>query len=173
MNEEFLKSENLTENFNISADSLSNIYKTASGRTVYGGGGITPDHLVSNKDLTNLSMELRRNNIYYQFIRKYMNKNSKRINELYDGDLREFQRSFKFTDEVMNEFIDFAVDKNIEYDEMQYLEDKQYIQTRLKAFVAREIWRNEGWYLTFLSEDAQFRKAIEISLSDVILDTVN
>ncbi|MFC2135737.1 S41 family peptidase, partial [Bacteroidota bacterium] len=167
------ESQNVSNNLETQKDSLSNTFKTANGRTVYGGGGITPDYIVSNENLTNYTLELRRSNVYYQFIRKFMNKNVNRIDDMFNGSLREFKRYFKLTDKDMNDFIKFAESKKVEYNKTEYLKDKKYIYTRLKAFIARERWRNEGWYLILLDEDTQFKKAIEISLSDVMFDTVN
>ena len=33
---------------------------------------------------------------------------------------------------------------------------------RLKAFIARNFWGNEGWYPIVLSEDNQLQKAIDV-----------
>ncbi|HDZ58972.1 MAG TPA: S41 family peptidase, partial [Ignavibacteriales bacterium] len=40
--------------------------------------------------------------------------------------------------------------------------DKNYITARLKAQIARNYWKNEGWYVVLLKVDKQFMKAVTL-----------
>ncbi len=40
--------------------------------------------------------------------------------------------------------------------------DKDYIEARLKAYIARNYWNNEGWYSVLLGIDSQVKKAISL-----------
>jgi len=40
--------------------------------------------------------------------------------------------------------------------------DKDYISARLKAQIARNYWRNEGWYSVMFETDEQLLKAVTL-----------
>jgi len=143
-------------------DSSRPEFKTAAGRTVYGGGGITPDYITNSGNITNYSRDLLRNNLFYQFILKYLESNGAHINKIYKDDLDKFRRQFSFSPEEEKSFINFATNKDVEFVEDEYNEDKDYIFTRLKAQIARNYWKNEGWYTVMLDIDSQFLKSITL-----------
>ena len=143
-------------------DSTKPKFKTAGGRIVYGGGGITPDYFVENKKVSNYSVELRKNNVYYQFVRKLMDKNGAQIKSKYQNNLQKFVKEFQISDEQMQSFIKFAESLKVKYDSKGYSAYKEEIRARLKAFVARDMFKNNGWYLTLLQFDPQFQKAMSL-----------
>lgn len=141
-------------------DSTKPKFKTKNGRVVYGGGGITPDYIVEPEKVSNYSVELRKNNVYYQFVRKFLDQNGAGLREKYKNDLKKFVGEFQFTNEQMQSFIKFAESLKVKFDAKGYAADKEPIRSRLKAFVARDLFKNSGWYLTLLNSDHQFQKAI-------------
>ena len=141
-------------------DSSKKEYKTNGNRLVYGGGGITPDIVVKYDDLTNYSIELTRNNIYYQFIRKYLDKNKTYIVDSFPT-LELFNSKFSMIDEK-NDFINFAINNNVIFNKSEFEKDQSYIFQRLKAYIARDIWGNDGWYSIMLKVDDQFQAAIKL-----------
>ena len=143
-------------------DSSRPEFKTSGGRIVYGGGGITPDYITKLGKLTNYSRDLLRNNVFYQFVLKYLEKNGDRIKAKYKDDLDKFRREFTFSPEEEKSFIRFAMDKDVKLVEEEFTEDKNYIFTRLKAQVARNYWKNEGWYTVLLDIDTQFLKSVTL-----------
>ena len=143
-------------------DSSRPEFKTAGGRTVYGGGGITPDYISKLGKLTNYSRDLLRKNVFYKFILKYLDKNGDRIKANYKDDLDKFRREFTFSPGEEKSFIRFAMDKDVKLVEEEFNEDKIYIFTRLKAQVARNYWKNEGWYTILLDIDTQFLKSVTL-----------
>ena len=76
--------ENETEGDNLyhsaEKDSTRPIFKTSKGRTVYGGGGITPDYIVKSEDLTEYTVKLLRNNIFYLFALSFIDSRGQEIN---------------------------------------------------------------------------------------------
>ncbi|KAF0153400.1 MAG: carboxyl-terminal processing protease [Ignavibacteria bacterium] len=143
-------------------DSVKPKYKTNSGRFVYGGGGITPDYIIDAGKISNYSFELRKNNIYYQFVREFLDKNNALIKKKYGKDLLTFNNEFSFSEQQMNEFVQFAERMKVKFDAKGYASDKEAIRFRLKAFVARDLFKNDGWYLSLLSTDRQFKKAVSM-----------
>jgi len=163
--EEVLKrSEKEGENLEHSAESDSTrpVFFTKGGRKVFGGGGITPDFIVKNKELTESSLELLKAGTYYQFVRNYLDKNRSKLKREYP-DLFSFTQNFNFTDNDFSKFISLAKSNAKEkISEEELKKDKKYILTRLKAHIAREFWKNEGWYYNLLKVDEQFKKAIRL-----------
>ncbi|MDQ7816116.1 MAG: S41 family peptidase [Melioribacteraceae bacterium] len=143
-------------------DSSRQQFKTNKGRIVFGGGGITPDYIIEPEKESEFSIDLRRNNAYYQFIRKYMDKNSKAIKAKYNDNLKKFISDFNLPDNAMNEFINFATSLKIKFDQSGYNRDKELIRLRLKAFIARELFKDLGWYSVLLQQDKQFNKALNL-----------
>ena len=45
---------------NDTKDTTRPVFKTMGGRTVYGGGGVTPDYVIKMDTLTDYSVQLRR-----------------------------------------------------------------------------------------------------------------
>lgn len=143
-------------------DSLRPVFKTNKGRTVYGGGGITPDYIIKSDTVTGFTRDLMRNNIFYQFVLSYLDKNSEKISNKYGNDLTYFKNDFELSDSQMKEFLDLIKSKKIEIEENEYLQDKDYIKLRIKAQIARNFWKSEGWYSILLQSDNQMNKAVTL-----------
>lgn len=143
-------------------DTSKTYFTKILNRPVYGGGGIAPDFFVKTQTLTDLSVDIRRQNLFYIFISNFMDKNGNEIRSKYGNDLELFKRDFKITDEMLSEFKNFVISKGIKWNEEQYQKDLPYIKAILKAHVARYIWRNEGWTSVMLEVDDQFQKALEV-----------
>lgn len=139
-------------------DSVDSLYKTNSGRIVYGGGGITPDYFIKSEDLTEFTSDLLKDNIFYQFILSYLDRNENALKLKYQS-LENFNNNFSFDNSDLDNFIKFAENKGTKFSEKDFNKDKNYIITRLKAQIARSFWKNDGWYYVLLSGDAQLLKA--------------
>ncbi len=153
-----------SNNFDHSAekDSAKPKFNTKGGRVVYGGGGITPDYIVDAGKISNYSFELRKNNVYYQFVREFLDKNGTSLRKKYENNLQKFNNEFSFSENQMNEFVKYAERMKIKFDLKDYILDKEAIRNRLKAFVARDLFKNDGWYLSLLVSDRQFNKAVSL-----------
>jgi carboxyl-terminal processing protease len=144
----------------VEKDSSKPVYHTHSGRIVYGGGGITPDYIVKNERITTYTSDLLRQNVFYQFILSYIESNGKEITKNFGNDLKKFNNEFKFSDAEMKIFVAFASSKEVTFNEKEFNTDKDYIKTRLKAQLARNYWKNDGWYTVMISTDNQVEKAL-------------
>ena len=138
------------------------MFKTAGGRKIYGGGGITPDYIVKPEDATPLTVTIRNRNLFYEFVTEYLASHTKEIKEKYKGDFQSFDRDFKVDNALMNEFIGFIKEKKVDFNEEQFAKDKEYTEARLKAHIARNFWGNDGWYPVILRSDNQLKKALSI-----------
>jgi carboxyl-terminal processing protease len=140
-------------------DTSKLIYKTPGGRSIYGGGGITPDFIIKSPPLTKYTSQLLRKNLFYQFILSYLDRNGKMIQSKYQV-FDSFKKSYTIDDKMFNDFINYGKSQGVEVVEDDLKADFEYIRARLKAQIARSYWRNEGWYPILLEIDPQFKKAL-------------
>jgi carboxyl-terminal processing protease len=143
-------------------DSARPVYKTDKGRIVYGGGGITPDYIVKLGSLTSYTQNLLRKNSFYTFILSYLDKNGESIKKKFNDNLPLFEKDFKVSETMLKSFNEYAKLKDVTFNQEEYEKDKDYISARLKAQIARNYWKNEGWYSVMLETDEQLIKAVTL-----------
>ena len=158
--------EDETEGDNINhtseQDSARPEYKTDNGRIVYGGGGITPDYIIKLGSLSSYTQNLLRKNLFYTYILSYLDKNGESIKKKFNDNLPLFEKDFKVSETMLNSFNDYARSKDVTFVQEEYEKDKDYISARLKAQIARNYWRNEGWYSVMFETDEQLLKAVTL-----------
>ncbi len=142
-------------------DSTRPVFKTFGGRTVYGGGGITPDYFVKVDTLTNYTVGLRRLNLIYQYTESFMKGNRKSIESKYK-DYMDFGKNFEISESMLNELVELGNSKGVKLNETAFETDKKYLKIAIKSQIARDIWGNEGSFAVFMVEDEQFLKAITL-----------
>jgi carboxyl-terminal processing protease len=62
----------------------------------------------------------------------------------------------------MNDFISFGKSKGVTFDQAQYDADKLWLQTYIKATIARNLFGNEGHFRAVLDADPQYQKALTL-----------
>jgi len=149
------------EHQNDTKDSTLQVFKTMGGRTVYGGGGVTPDYVIKSDTLTNYTVQLRRLNVIYEYTENYMKSMRKTIEANYKN-YTEFRDKFAVDEGMLTELLALAKNKNIEFSSDNYQRDIDFIKIAIKSQIARDIWGNEGSYAVFVSTDNQFLKAITL-----------
>jgi carboxyl-terminal processing protease len=154
--------DNLEHSTDVKAgkDSAREKFQTNAGRTVYGGGGITPDYIVKPADITDLTKNLLRRDTFFPFITAYLDEVAPKLRSQYKDDLKAFGQDYQISDEVLANFKSFIGTKDIKVDDKSYEKDKVYIKARLKAYMARSLWGNDGWYSVMLDVDPQLQKAL-------------
>ncbi len=136
-------------------------FKTMGGRTVYGGGGVTPDFVVALDTLTDYSVQLRRVNIFLEFANNYYDANKDNLKSGY-SDFLKFRDNFQVTQNMLDDFKGLAASKNITFNDEQYNRDIDFITTSIKSIIARDIWGNNGSMAVWLATDKQFEKAMTL-----------
>lgn len=137
------------------------LYSTRKGRPVLGGGGITPDYIIKSDTLTDLSIDLRRNRIMYEYVNNYLNS-GKDLKQKYNSDFLQFYRNFEVSDNDIKRIKKLAEKKDIEWNEDDYDTDEEFIKTELKAILARVMWDREKYIQVFFDIDRQLQKSIEL-----------
>ncbi len=154
--------ENIQHDNEAKRDSTRPIFKTNAGRVVYGGGGITPDYIVKPATLTENTLNLLRRDLFYEFVTAYLDREGRSLRSHYGSDLSSFIKNYTISPEMLNAFKTFIAEKKVVNNEQDFEKDKSFITSRLKAYVARAFWGNDGWYPVMLEVDTQFQKAISL-----------
>lgn len=147
------------------ADSIKHtdekLYKTGSGKLVYGGGGITPDVFVAydtlafDKEIAKAYLKETFSNFAYT---NYLNhqkefdsfKTPKTFNEKYNVDAA-----------TLNNLKNYAARDSI-YFNLENAREKDLISKEIKIRTARQIWRTEGLYEVSNPDDKTIKKAVEV-----------
>lgn len=147
------------------SDSTGNEYYTNGGRSIRSNGGITPDFIIKNDELTYYTMLLRSKDLFFKFTRKYLDTYGGKILSKYNS-LSKFVSEFNFTDTELSSFTQFAEENGVPFIKKEFNLDKYYIHQRLKANIAKNFWNESGWYTILLNLDKQFKKAEELLISN-------
>ncbi len=141
-------------------DSLK--FKTPGGKTVYGGGGIMPDIFVPLERNAALKFfnESVNKGILYQFAFDYTDRNRKALSA--NKDAEQFDKTFRVTDGMFNEYVAFAEKNGIKYPPAETLASQLRISELMKSFIARNLFDSKGFYPIFLRTDITFKKALEV-----------
>lgn len=142
------------------ADSLK--FKTPGGKIVYGGGGIMPDEFVA-MDTTGSSAyygDVNSKGLINQFAYNYLDKNRADF-EKYKS-FEAFNASFNTTDQIYNQFLEFASKSGVPVDEKGSHISGGIIRVQIKALIARQIWKNDGFYPVVHTLDVALKKAIDM-----------
>ncbi|MGA0833095.1 MAG: S41 family peptidase [Candidatus Kapaibacteriota bacterium] len=137
-------------------------FKTLSGRTVYGGGGITPDYLVKADTIGFLARKLRAKNLFWKTADAMMKARGANIRSTYDGKMNDFVRTFAVTDADIALLKGFAKTEEIEWKDEEYAFDADFIRTVIKAYIGRNLFNTNGYTATILSLDNQVQKAMKL-----------
>ena len=129
-------------------------------RTVYGGGGITPDIFVGfdtstlSHAITLLYISGTLNRFVYNWYIQHLNtfKSFK--------DPADFNARFHDEVHVFDALVGYAQKDSINLHSIPE-RDRDILEHRLKAFLARQIWRTEGYYEVTNQYDPAFAKAME------------
>ncbi|MFN8253762.1 MAG: S41 family peptidase [Ferruginibacter sp.] len=147
-----------------SADSVKNdttkVYKTKGGKTVYGGGGITPDYFVAlEAGFTSNTLKLYTRNTIPNYAYHYYLQHLQQLKSFKQP--ADFVKTFSLGEEDWAQFLQTALQDSINLSGTLPAE-KTDIINRITAAVARQLWRNEGMYESLNKNDAAVKKAIEI-----------
>lgn len=143
---------------NAHPDSLASkpVFKTPMGRSVYGGGGITPDVQVSGGRLTSYTSRLLTNRMFFEFATELLARG-----RLEFSSFETFTSRFQVDDDLLQEFLAYSSDV-VPLDEKMFAKDRIYIENFLKAECARVGWGRMSYYRTRVEIDPVVQEALEL-----------
>ena len=139
-------------------DSLK--YETAKGRAVYGGGGIMPDVFVPRDTmaLTQYLSQLYNNNIIREYSLNYYRDNRKTLEKM---TFEKFNKNFVVTDKMLQDVVQLANKSGVEYDAAEFSRSRELLRNNLKAFIARSLYGNKGFFPVLHEMDEEFQQALK------------
>lgn len=131
--------------------SHENVYYTNIGREVYGGGGITPDIKIEQSLLTDLGINLRRKNVFFNYSVSFLVDNDDIVSLDYTA-----------SDKDIAEMLEFAKTEEIEFEQAEVDSIHSWLKNELTSnIIGRKFGEVERYKLN-LKEDTQLQKTLEI-----------
>ena len=122
---------------------------TDSGRTVYGGGGITPDVKIPNEKTNAFEDKLLEKYAFFNFAKHYV------INH-------QVTKQFEVDDAVMQEFRKFLDEQKIPFTELDLSQNSDWIKSNIKAeLFINEFGQQEGMKV-HAENDPEVQKALDL-----------
>ena len=137
-------------------------YKTLSGRIVHGGGGIMPDLFVPADTLgySPFYSKITQKGLVYQFALDFADSKRKELSNF--TTVKEFEDYFQKTD-ILKLFVAFADKKGVKPKNGDLKTSSKIIDYQTKAYIARNIIGEEGFYPIIKNIDKSLLEAIEKS----------
>ena len=139
----------------------SKSFSTATGRKVYGGGGIIPDVFVprDTADITPYYAAVLNSGVLQNYAFHYSDKHREQLLAL--KDYKHFLRKLPSNDVILSDFVSYA-EKNGVPARWHYInKSKMLILTYLKALIARDIYGLEAFYPIFNRNDYTIDAALK------------
>jgi carboxyl-terminal processing protease len=116
-------------------------FKTKGGRTVYGGGGVTPDVFVPQDTTyyTAYLVEMFAKNIFREYSLNYTVQNTAKLQAM---GFNTFLKNFQVDDKMLTDMKAIGTKNQVKFSERDFQKSKAFIKTHVKALIARNVWKN-------------------------------
>lgn len=134
-------------------------YKTPAGKTVYGGGGITPDVFVpiDTTAYADFQFPLYRKNTLVKFVYHLFKENSKLFKQ--QKNTETLEKVFSPGQKEWQQFLQFAAKDSINLSKATSAQQTDLLK-RMQSLMARQIWRTEGYFELVNKNDAVIKTAL-------------
>lgn len=135
-------------------------YETSKGRTVYGGGGIIPDVFVPLDTLAinQFLIEMMRKNLFREFALIYYKEHKTELDQIRKR-TEPFNLALK--PEAWPMFVQFTNQKKVVWPvSKQRIESEVYLTHLIKAYIARLVWGDNGYYQVLSQRDPMITTAL-------------
>ncbi|MCK4408991.1 MAG: hypothetical protein KAW67_02840, partial [Candidatus Eisenbacteria sp.] len=122
-------------------------YRTAAGRIVYGGGGVTPDIEIEPRRRPDLVVDLERREEFFEFAIGYA-----AAHEFPEG-------SISVDDGMWSEFVQFLGREEFEFDATELDEHREDIELAIRRDMTRRLRGRGEAYVVALEGDTQVTEA--------------
>ncbi|HEX9005881.1 MAG TPA: hypothetical protein VF889_01210, partial [Bacteroidota bacterium] len=92
----------------------------------------------------------------------YLEAHGADLRKQYGKDDARFARDFEVTGPMLDRIVELGKQKKVEFKKELYDKDLRYVKAFAKAYIARNLWGNEGSSRVILQEDNQFSKAMTL-----------
>jgi len=122
---------------------------TDSGRTVYGGGGITPDVKIETPKSTHFEDVLLQHRVFFDFSNHYMASH-------------QITKDFQVDDEVMRQFKQNLATAKIEYTDQDFAQAQDWIKASIKSDLFTDTFGQSDGLKVKAEWDPMIQKAVTL-----------
>ena len=139
----------------------SQMFTTLYGRTVYGGGGIVPDIFVARDTagITSYYIEVANANLLQQYAFNYCNQHRAPLSKL--DNYKQLLNVLPSDEDMLKDFADFAARNGVAPRWYYINRSRQLLVTHIRAFIARDIFGNQGFYPIYNSTEKTIQEALK------------
>jgi carboxyl-terminal processing protease len=130
---------------------LADVKMTDSGRTVYGGGGITPDEKFEAAKLNKFQIQVLRNYGFFNFSAHYFGPKA-------DAHL---PKGWEPDETLVNEFHQYLLDNKVEFTEADFTANHQWIKEQLKHEMYITAFSYEQSVKVGIEQDPEIARAVD------------
>ena len=133
-------------------------------RTVYGGGGIMPDHFVplDTTRYTQFHRQLAAKGVIIQQNLRYVDNHRKELKKQYT-DFESFKQTFEVPQSLVDDVLAEGKKQKLEPKNDEELQKTlPYLRLQLKALIARDIWDMSEYFSIINEENPTVKKALEV-----------
>ena len=160
-------------------DSLK--YHTDAGRSVYGGGGIVPDHVVEEDSSLSAAVFnfMARKQIGFEYVRNYLDQNGEEFRSKWENDYETFRTDFHWSEKDMDNVLASLKENSLvvtdKVSKPDFKSDTLFIppghfekvewmpRGAMKAELARQVWGLKKYYPIFNDVfDTTLKKAMNM-----------
>jgi carboxyl-terminal processing protease len=123
---------------------------TDSGRTVYGGGGITPDVKIDPIKGNKFQDSMLQHYVFFNFAKRYVITH------------HPTEEKFEIDDALMNDFRKFMDEEKIQYSEADMLENQDWVKANIKSEIFVDAFGQQEGLKVRAETDPQVVKALEL-----------
>jgi len=128
---------------------MQDVKSTDSGRTVYGGGGITPDVKIDAVKSNKFQDSLLQHYAFFNFAKHYAVSHHP-------------TKTFEVDDVVLLDFRKFLDDEKIPYTEAELLQNDAWVRSSIKSEIFVDVFGQEEGLKVRAETDPQVTKALEL-----------
>ncbi len=145
------------------SDSLK-YYTLREHRTVYGGGGIMPDHFVplDTTKYTKFHRQLSAKSYIINANLKYIDEHRKALKKKYKS-FEEYNKGFEVPQSLIDDIVKKAAADDVKpKDDEELQRTLPYLTTQLKALIARDLWDMTEYFQVMNETNDIVLKAVEV-----------
>lgn len=142
------------------ADSLK--YETPGGNIVYGGGGIMPDVFipVDTVGISPYFQKIRSMGLIYRFAFDYTDQLRSKMQGLSTAE--EISDYLELNTNYFDHFLSYAENKGVKRVQDDITQSEEIIRVQIKAYIARNLIDNEGYFPIISKIDNTLQEAVTI-----------
>ena len=133
------------------------------GRSIYGGGGISPDVFVplDTTAFTRYYRDVNAKGALNKYVIRYVDANRKKLLKEYKND-SQFVERFEVTPQMLRDLYDVAAKEGVELNEEQARLSEPLFKMNVKGLIGRDVFDQATYYKVYNGYDPIFREALQI-----------